>query len=281
VNGIPRRTPGTHPPAPLTVAVARFTSRHPEWWVVLAAAVAWVALLWTVPTEVPTGVPTVEVPTVGAADHGALHAAAHGPAPSSPPWSAAVLGSGATAWLLMVLAMMGPVMVPRVRHVAATCVGRVRAAATAATVAGALLVWSVVGVGVIGASAVGLTLDPGRMPLAVAGVGLLVAAYQLSPAKATALSRCHAIRVPRGEADGLGRLTAGVAYSGWCVVSCGPAMVAMALTRHSLLLMVVLTVGLTAERVAHRPRRAVRRLAAAVAVSFALAAVAGGAHVLA
>ena len=76
-----------------------------------------------------------------------------------------------------------------------------------------------------------------------------------------ALARCHAIRVPRGMADGRGRLTAGMTYSGWCVVSCGPAMVAMAVTGHPLLLMIVLTVGLTAERVAHRPVRATRRLA--------------------
>lgn len=58
----------------------------------------------------------------------------------------------------------------------------------------------------------------------------------------------------------------------WCTISCGPAMVAMAWTGHSTVLMALLTVGLTAERVAWRPDK-VSRLIAAGVVTTALVAV--------
>ncbi|WP_447155567.1 copper chaperone [Nakamurella sp. GG22] len=175
----------------------------------------------------------------------------------------------AGSWLLMVVAMMGPAMVPRVRHVAQCCVGRARTHAIAETLTGALLIWTAVGVLVVGLVTVSPVLDAGNSPVAFGVAWLLVAGWQLSASKVSALARCHAIRIPRGVADGRGRLTAGVAYSGWCVVSCGPAMVAMALTGHPLLLMIVLTIGLIAERVAHRPVRVARRLAAGIALTAA------------
>lgn len=239
--------PRVRPPVEMHVRAARFTARHPEWWLVVVSAVAWVLILRT---------------------PGGFQGRHHSGADSD-------YLTAAGGWLLMVVAMMGPVMVPRVRHVAQCCVGRARTRAIAETLAGALLIWTAVGVLVVGLLAVSPVLDAQDSPVTFGVVWLLVAGWQLSASKMSALARCHAIRVPRGMADGRRRLTAGVTYTGWCVVSCGPAMAAMALTGHPLLLMIVLAVGLTAERVAHRPVRTSRRLGGwifvAAAVSLVLA----------
>ncbi len=201
------------------------------------AAVAWAVLLW-------------EAFAGGLRDH--AHTAAGSPA----------LLSAAGSWLLMTAAMMGPVMVPMVRDVARHCSGAPPTLAVAATLAGSLIVWSAVGVVVVGLAAIAPPLDAGGAPVGFGVIWLLVAGWQLTASKASALARCRAIGVPPGKADGRGWLTAGISATGWCVVSCGPAMAAMALTGHPLLLMVVLTVGLTAERVTGQSSEVSRRLAA-------------------
>ena len=103
-------------------------------------------------------------------------------------------------------------------------------------------------------------------PPAFVVVWLLAAAWQLTPWKWSALRRCHGVRVPRRETDGRARLRTGAVHGVWCGASCGPAMVAMVLTGHPLVLMVGLTIGLTTERVAARPVRAMRLVAATTTV---------------
>jgi predicted metal-binding membrane protein len=97
-------------------------------------------------------------------------------------------------------------------------------------------------------------------------IWLAAAAWQLTPWKWSALRRCHGVRVPRREGDGRARLRTGAVHGAWCVASCGPAMVAMVVTGHPLLLMVGLTFGLATERVAMRPVRAIRLVAASTTV---------------
>lgn len=245
-------------PGRARVALARFTARHPEWWMVAVVVAAWVVLLGSVTWG----------PMVGFGDAGAGHAH-HGGADmravATP--SSLSLPAAATAWLLMVVAMMGAVTIPRIRHVAQCCLGRARVRAIAQTSAGVLLAWSAVGVPVLGMAALVPTLDAERLPLAFAGVWLAAAAWQLTPWKIMALGRCHQTRVPRGLADGAARVAAGARYGGWCAASCGPAMAAMALTGHPMAFMVLLTAGFTAERLVHRPHRAVRHVAAALALA--------------
>ena len=219
-------------PTRLRVSVARFTLRHPEWWLVGASAAAWVLAWWL------TAGPNSESVHI---DFG--------------------------MWSIMVVAMMGPVMVPRVRHVAECCVGRVRTRAIVETLVGALMVWTIAGVLAIGLTSIAPGLDARESPISFLVVWLLVAGWQLMPSKMAAIGRCHAIRVPRGAAVGNRRLSAGMAYTSWCVVSCGPAMAAMAITGHPPLLMAALTVGFTAERVVHRPAHATRVLAFGVAAT--------------
>ena len=237
-------------PARLRVSVARFTLRHPEWWLVCASAAAWVLAWWL------TAGPTSE----------SLHSR-HDVGNLVEGWSPGPFLVDIGMWSIMVVAMMGPVMVPRVRHVAECCVGRVRIRAILETLVGALLVWIIAGVLAIGLTSVAPGLDARESPISFLVVWLLVAGWQLMPSKTAAIGRCHAVRVPRGVAVGSRRLTAGIAYTSWCVVSCGPAMAAMAITGHPPLLMAALTFGFTAERVVHRPAHATRVLAVGVAAT--------------
>ena len=163
---------------------------------------------------------------------------------------------------------MGPVMVPRVRYVAQRCPGRVRARAVAETLTGAFLVWMLVGAVIVPLSVLAPPLDAHAAPWAFAGLWLAVALWQFTPLKEAGLRRCHLVRLQIG-AGTQSQVRPGAAYAGWCALSCGPAMAAMALSGHSLLLMTALTVGFTAERVAFRPRRAAFLVAVAIAVAAA------------
>ena len=238
------------PTSHVRVEAARFGARHPEWWVVGIALVAWAVLV----------VPNFTAPT-----QAAMHGGAHHSASLSGSSVAGKLTAGAWTWLLMVIAMMFPMLVPRVRRVAAASIGVIRNEAIAETLAGALLVWSALGVAVVAVAAVVPTIDASVSPVAFGVVWLLVAAWQLTPTKRRSIRSCHHVRVFPGVTDGRRRLRAGAVYAGSCAPACIPAMVAMMLTGHSVLLMAVVTVGFLAELVAHRPDRAARGLAAAVA----------------
>ena len=175
----------------------------------------------------------------------------------------------------MVLAMMLLVGIPRVRFVAAVCPGRIRTRAIAQTVAGVLAVWLVLGLATSVIPVIVPTATASGAPVAFVAIWLVAAAWQLTPWKWTALRRCHGVRVPRREGDGWARARMGALHGAWCVASCGPAMVAMVLTGHPLLLMIGLTVGLATERVATRPVRGFRLVGVATTI-LAVATVGAG-----
>ena len=193
------------------------------------------------------------------------HAGHHMPSAASASAAESYLRAG-TAWVLMILAMMLVVGIPRVRLVAAVCPGRIRARAIAQTVAGVVLAWVLLGLVVSVIPVVVPTATASGAPLAFVAIWLVAAAWQLTPWKWTALRRCHGVHVPRREGDGVARLRMGARQSVWCIASCGPAMVAMVLTGHPLVLMVGLTIGLATERVAARPVHAFRLVGAATAI---------------
>ncbi len=119
-------------PSAVRTLLARTASRHPEWWIVAIALGAWGAVI--VPHLWP------DQPLAGAVHDHAQH---HMPT-AALSWGESYLHAG-TAWVVMVLAMMLLVAVPRVRFVAAVCPGRIRTRAIAQTVAGVLLVWIALG----------------------------------------------------------------------------------------------------------------------------------------
>jgi hypothetical protein len=159
-------------------------------------------------------------------------------------------GSGSVAaawgaWLLMVLATMLPVVAPQARRVALRSLWARRHRAIAGFLAGYLGLWGVLGAAVVGA------LDALGPPPVTTAVAVLVAgaAWQVAPPRRRVLLRCGSARAApvRGWAADRACLTAGWRAGGRCVVTCGPAMLAMALA-HGLLLMVGLLVVLLHER---------------------------------
>jgi predicted metal-binding membrane protein len=197
------------------VRVRWFRWRHPEWWVLVAAAAAWV---WMI------GMPA------GHAGHGAAHAA-HGDAPAGP----------SVLWIaVMVVAMMAPLTVSGVRHVAVASAWRGRRVAVAEFMAGYVAVWL--------AASVLIALAWGGLAAAVpwaAAVALVVAAavlWELAPARRRQLVRCERT-VPlarRGWRADRDRLRFGAERGVSCVATCWALMAACTAFAHSVPVMAIL-----------------------------------------
>lgn len=203
-----------------------FLRRHPEWWVLLAAAAAWA---WMI------GMPR------GHAGHGAAHA---GPALS---------------WLaLMVVAMMAPLTVSGVRHVANA--SRHRQVAVAEFMAGYVGVW-LVAAGLI-ALAWGVLAAAVPWPAAVAVVVAAAVLWELAPARRRQLARCERTvpLAPHGWRGDRDCLRFGAERGVSCVATCWALMAACTAFAHSVPVMAILF----AVRVAPRhPRLPSPALAAA------------------
>lgn len=195
-----------------TAVAVRLRWHHPEWPVALAAAGAWVVVLGT-------------------------HAGGHGHA-------APTVG----AWLLMVVAMMLPSVLPACRAVALTGRWRRRLRGQAVFVAAYLAAWAGPG-----AVAVAVTVTGGPAPQGVvaqwlvAPALLIAAAWELAPAKRRLLRACHRATAP--AADDLACARAGLRHAAACAGSCWALMAVMFLAGPDLVLMVVLTAVVVAEKV--------------------------------
>lgn len=207
------------------------TAEHPEWWALLLSAAAWFVM---------------------AGDGHAAHDAAHGAADvwalclASAPgehrgfidnlqaaWRTGALSAVLLAWATMTLAMMPPLAVPPIRHVAARSFATRRDRAIGGFLAGMLGVWLLAGLvalTALGGLPVALLSDP----RAAAAAFLVASAWQLTPMKRAALLRCHRI-VPlaatgwRADRD---CLRYGVTHGVDCVASCWAMMLAMAVGAH-------------------------------------------------
>jgi predicted metal-binding membrane protein len=228
--------------------LARFSRRHPEWAIVVAALATWVVL---VATHLGSAVPRADV-------DGQMVVYAH----------------AAGGWLLMVVAMMALSTVPMVRYLAFNSLARRRSRAITAFCFGYLTVWVAFGAAAAAAIAavnaiVGSTISHGAM----LGATLMVAAgFELTAAKGRSLRACHlgAPLPPRGlRADvACGRL--GLHHGVACVGSCWALMLAMAVAGHAhLVLMGFLTMVVGAQKLLV----AGTRLGGAVAPALVAAAV--------
>jgi predicted metal-binding membrane protein len=178
-------------------------------------------------------------------------------------------------WTLMVAAMMLPTALPAVRHVAANTLRRRRPRAMATFAAAYLLIWVAFGALVLAAAPAWSWLDR----TAVAAGALTVAAvWQLTPFKLRALRDCHrpSSLPPTGR-----RATAGVLRFAWrnggaCVRSCWAMMLAMAVASTATTFwMVAITGFVLVEKLAPRPRQAIRGGAFALALGAVLVAAGG------
>lgn len=181
----------------------------------------------------------------------------------------------AAEWVLMIVAMMFPLLVPMVRHVAARSFTTQRERSVGLFVASYALVWLAAAVlssvALVAVRAAFQTID------LAAWTGLvccaLAACWQLSAAKVRAVNRCHGtvpLRpwVPRASRDAIGF---GLLHGTRCVRACLPAMVLPLAGGHGLGAMAAVFAILLAERARPKPQY---RLSAIVLVLLGLLTVA-------
>ena len=163
------------------------------------------------------------------------------------------------AWLLMLVAMMGPLLVPMITYVAARSFVDRRDRAVGLFIAGYAAVW--IAVAGLGFAAL-LLLRTLSVILGVAAYGGLAGAvaaalWQLSNSKQRALNRCHGVRPLRASglaADG-DAFKFGLLHGLRCVRACAPTMFLTMVGAHGLATMAVVFTVLLAERTASRPRQ--------------------------
>ena len=252
----------------MTAHAERFSLRslawHPEWWVYAVAGAS--ALLLVAGTLTATD--------AGAASGHHLHAGHHSMAMSPDTQSPWVSWPGAWGhWTLMVLAMMLPVVAPQVRRVAMLSVRSRRHRGAATFLLGYVVVWLVLGAALL---AVLVPLGSSQQLTPWLAVVLLAAAvWQVCGPRRRMLRRCASLRLgaATGSAADLDCARAGMRSGLRCAFTCGPLMVAMALS-HSLLLMAGVMAVLLSERArgANPVRRAGRPQEALVIGGFAVVA---------
>ncbi|QBR91161.1 DUF2182 domain-containing protein [Nocardioides euryhalodurans] len=220
---------------------------RPEWPGVVVIAAAW---LWL-------AVQSVQVPA-GHHEHGA----------------SGLMGLG--TWTVMCVAMMLPLALPALRHVAFNSFRGHRWSGMALLATGFLVPWVAFGVVAI---AIGEWLLAGWMSSALLLAVLLVVAagWQVSPPKRWAAFSCsRTVPLAPGGAREVGtRLEFGARQSLRCMGACWPLMAVMVVLPHGvvgLLAMAAATVGMVAEVTSRRRRTILPWLAAPLA----LAAVAAG-----
>ncbi|HYW13299.1 MAG TPA: DUF2182 domain-containing protein [Longimicrobium sp.] len=182
--------------------------RHPAWWVVPAAAAAWV--LMAVPPQ--------------------PHAGHHGHAP--------VRGGDALATLAMIVAMMLPLAVPSIRHVARSTSRRY--GAMACFLAGYLAVWMLVMLAITAAWT--FTASLAGWTAAAVGAVAVAALWEVAPARQRHARRCDRT-VPLARAGWRAHadcarygVTSGIA----CAGTCWALMAVCVAFTHSLPVMAVL-----------------------------------------
>jgi predicted metal-binding membrane protein len=186
--------------------------RNPEWWVVMVAAVAWLFMAGVSHTH-----------------------ASHGGITAGTDHVQHTLGVVA-----MVIAMMVPLTITNVRHVAQSSLWRRRNRAIAVFLVGYLAVWLVVQTIIV--ETWGL-LAPLVGWGTAGGIAMVAAAlWEIAPIKRRRLRRCHRTvpLAPRGWRADADCAHYGVSTGLSCVTMCWALMVAAAVFSHSLMVMAVL-----------------------------------------
>ena len=207
--------------------------RNPEWWVVMVAAVAWVSMAGIFHTH-----------------------ASHAGITAGTDHVQHTLGVVA-----MVIAMMVPLTITNVRHVAQSSLWRRRNRAIAVFLVGYLAVWLVVQTIIV--ETWGL-LAPLVGWGTAGGIAMVAAAlWEIAPIKRRRLRRCHRTvpLAPRGWRADADCAHYGVSTGFSCVTMCWALMVAAAAFSHSLLVMSVLFGVQVSGRYQRRPSPVLAALA--------------------
>ncbi|MDQ3722654.1 MAG: DUF2182 domain-containing protein [Actinomycetota bacterium] len=203
----------------------------------------------------------VLVPFAGGDAAQSAHTAVHDSTP--------LLGAG-VGWLLMATAMMLPSALPVARHLATLGLWQRRQRTIALFLGSYLVVWAGFGAVALTVFAVG-GVDTA---LVLPAVLLLAAAWELTPWKWRYVRACRLVAPlpPRGRKADVACCATGLRYGRSCVVACWPVMLAMAAAGHENVgLMVLLTIVVTAEKLAARPSRLATPAAALLSLSAVIA----------
>jgi predicted metal-binding membrane protein len=202
---------------------------HPEYWMLGISAAAWLTMALSMRESLVPGI---------------CYSASVGPIdPSLGGFRVSPLSSRLVseyfAWLLMTMAMMLPLVVLSVRHIAFRSFAWRRNRAVASFLVGYIGVWAIVGAAIVPVVVAARTVDAsgGRLALAI---GLVLAAtWQLSSWKRGALRRCHRT-VPlssTGWRANVDCMRFGVGTGSNCVVSCWALMLTSALASQGIIAM--------------------------------------------
>ena len=135
-----------------------FAWRHPEWWVAAVSAGAWIVL-------------------AASAEHRSAHHVADGVAPLT-----------VAAPALMVVAMMSPLVLPTLRHIALTSLWSYRHTMQVVFLAGYVGTWTLLTMALAAVTGVAATIT--SRPLVVAVAGVAATAWQFARYKRRALRLC-------------------------------------------------------------------------------------------
>jgi predicted metal-binding membrane protein len=237
----PQAAQGTVP-----LRLRRIGWRHPEWWVALVAAAAWTFMV-----------------------DASLRHATHAHAVSS-------ASHGIIATAVMVAAMMLPLVLANVRHVALSSLWRRRHRAMAAFLVGYLCCWAVAQTVIQGTLGF---LTPLLGWTSVAGLATVTAVlWGVSPGRKRRLRRCGLTvpLAPRGWRADTDCTRYGVITGLSCVTTCWALMAAVAAFSHSVLVMGVVLGVQVSDRYQRRPSPDLAALAVLGVCLLSLAA--GGPH---
>jgi hypothetical protein len=171
----------------------------------------------------------------------------------------------------MIAAMMFPLLVQPLAHVVTQNFLKRQWIAQIEFLLGYLSVWMVVAV--VSAWTVDLTTGGALSQWVAVGLLALASFWSLTPVSARGAAMCNATRplAPGGLSATTSTLRYGALIGRWCVVSCGPVMLACALSGHALTLMLGGMAICGYERLAFRASpNAKAGLAATLAAVFAL-----------
>ncbi len=237
---------------------------HPDWWSLLLSGAAWLAMPGRDSMSRMSALCRAWAPDATDDVVGTMFTA----------WHSGALRPMLLGWAAMTLAMVPPLAVPLIRHVAVRTFADRRNREIAAFLAGAVAVWLLLGLLALPLLALpllaGLTMQWIGDPMVAACGFLLAALWQLTPMKRLALLRCHRTfpLTPRGWRADRDCAGYGVAHGRDCVASCWAMMFAAMFAAHGPVVMLCVQYIALTERQARQPR--VRLSALVLAICAAL-----------
>jgi predicted metal-binding membrane protein len=229
---------------------ARRFAQHPEWWVLASSVAAWLFLGASARHVLVQQLCTA--PSSGLID--AINSTLR-----------ATEASSQLAWILfeltvMTVAMMLPLVMLPVRHVAFRSFSDRRHRAISGFLCGYLGLWILLGAALLPVVFVVSYLSPGECVFIGIIAYAAAAVWQLTPFKQEALQRCHrtVALAPEGWRADIACFRYGLGIGGSCVASCWALMTAAAFASHDVAVMACIQTVMVGER--YQQRRTQRDL---------------------